>query len=160
MWTQCCTQRDGWCTGLLSQTDPTYFVSLGSRERPESKHFVSTYVILHVCEITRKCLQSEGYCWLIHCFPVLIILILFKTFFGQACSMWKLLGQGLNLHHSSSLSHISDNTRSLMCWVLRELCDSVIVLFLKPHLQHMEVHKPVSSWQSLGESYPVLQWIY
>ena len=34
-------------------------------------------------------------------------------FFGHAQGMWKFLGQGLNPHVSSDLSHSSDNTRSL-----------------------------------------------
>ena len=36
-------------------------------------------------------------------------------FFGCAQGMWKFLGQGLNLSHSS------DNARSLTCWASREL---------------------------------------
>ena len=37
----------------------------------------------------------------------------YHYYFGHAYGMWKLLGQGLNLHHSSNLGHCSDNTRSL-----------------------------------------------
>ena len=34
-------------------------------------------------------------------------------FWLHPCGMWKVPGQGLNLHHSSDLSHSSDNHRSL-----------------------------------------------
>ena len=37
----------------------------------------------------------------------------FFFFFGCAHSMWKFLGQGLNLHHSNDLRCFSDNTGSL-----------------------------------------------
>ena len=36
-------------------------------------------------------------------------------------AMWKLLGQGLNLHHSKDLSHCRDNARFLIHWPTREL---------------------------------------
>ena len=42
-------------------------------------------------------------------------------FFGHACGLQKLPGQGLNLHHSSIQSRISDNSGSLACWTTREL---------------------------------------
>ena len=38
----------------------------------------------------------------------------FIGFFGCAPSMWKVLGQGLNLRHSSDPSHSSGNTGSLI----------------------------------------------
>ena len=40
--------------------------------------------------------------------------------FGCTLSMWKFLGQGLNLRHSSDLSHCSDNWGSLTCCATRE----------------------------------------
>ena len=40
--------------------------------------------------------------------------VLFCFFlFGLNCGMWKFLGQGSNLSHSSDPNHSSDNTRSL-----------------------------------------------
>ena len=66
----------------------------------------------------KKCIISL---WLLlRCFSLLfrsltIILIL------AASGMRKLLGQGLNLCHSSDLSYNSDNTRSLTCCATRKL---------------------------------------
>ena len=45
-------------------------------------------------------------------------IFLFK--FWSAYSMWKFLGQGLNLHHSSNLSLYSDYTGSFTCCATRE----------------------------------------
>ena len=45
-------------------------------------------------------------------------------FFSHAYSMWKILGQGLNLNHSNNLCHCSDNARSLTHWATRELLSS------------------------------------
>ena len=42
--------------------------------------------------------------------------------------MWKFLGQGLNLSHSSNLSCCSDNARSLTCCTTRELPEKIIFL--------------------------------
>ena len=42
-------------------------------------------------------------------------------FFGCTHDMWKLLGLGLNLYHSSDLNLSSDNTRSLTHYATREL---------------------------------------
>ena len=42
-------------------------------------------------------------------------------FFHGACSMWKFPGQKSNQHHSSNLSHFSNNTGSLTHEVTREL---------------------------------------
>ena len=47
-------------------------------------------------------------------------LFFFNIFFGHARDMQKFPGQGLNLSHISDLSHSSDNTKSLTCWVTRE----------------------------------------
>ena len=41
--------------------------------------------------------------------------------FGCVCSTWKFPGQGLNPCHSSDPSHCSDNARSLIYCVTREL---------------------------------------
>ena len=41
--------------------------------------------------------------------------------FCHACGMWKFSGQGLNPSHSSSLSHCSDNARSLTHYATKEL---------------------------------------
>ena len=43
-----------------------------------------------------------------------------RLFFGHANGTWNFLGQGSNLHHSSELSHSSDNARSLTHWAPRE----------------------------------------
>ena len=48
-------------------------------------------------------------------------LFFFFLFGGCTHSMWKLLGQGSNLHHCSDSSHSSDNARSFTCWATREL---------------------------------------
>lgn len=50
-------------------------------------------------------------------------------FFGHACGLQKLPGQGLNLHHSSIQSRISDNSGSLACWTTRELLKVIFWLF-------------------------------
>ena len=47
--------------------------------------------------------------------------LFFFFFFGLACGMWKFLGQGLNLCHSSDLSCCSNNGRSLTHCTSREL---------------------------------------
>ena len=52
----------------------------------------------------------------------LLLLVLFIYFFGCACGVWKFLGQGSNLCHSSNLSHCSDNARSLTFCTTKELC--------------------------------------
>ena len=47
--------------------------------------------------------------------PIAILLhfaLFFFFFFGHTCGMWKFLGQGSNLHHSSDSSHCNDNPRS------------------------------------------------
>ena len=45
---------------------------------------------------------------------------LFSFFLFCTCGVWKFLGQGLNLHHSSDPGHCSDN-RFLTHWARREL---------------------------------------
>ena len=45
----------------------------------------------------------------------------FFLFFGHVHGMWKFLGQGLNLYHSSNPRHSGDNTDSLSHWAIREL---------------------------------------
>ena len=42
--------------------------------------------------------------------------------YGHVYSMWQFLGQGLNLHHSSDLSHCSDNAGSLACCAQENSC--------------------------------------
>ena len=60
-------------------------------------------------------------------------------FFGCAWGMWKFLGQELNMHHNSDLSHSSDNARPLTCWTTGELLAYIFLFcFLGLHLQHME----------------------
>ena len=58
-------------------------------------------------------------------------------FFGCTCGIWKFLGQGSNLCHSSDQSCCSDNTRSLTCCAIRELpksfkfwCNPIYLFFL------------------------------
>ena len=51
------------------------------------------------------------------------IYLFFFSFFGHAHNMQKFPGQTWNAHHSSNLSHCSDNTRSLTHWDTRELLD-------------------------------------
>ena len=43
------------------------------------------------------------------------LFISLSLFFGCACCMWRFLGQGSNLSHSSSQSHSSDNSGCLTC---------------------------------------------
>ena len=45
----------------------------------------------------------------------------FFFFFGRIHRMWKCRGQGLNLYHSSDLSHRSDNIGCLTHWATGEL---------------------------------------
>ena len=64
-----------------------------------------------------------------------------NTFFDYACSMWKFLGLGLNLSHSSDPS---PNTRSLTCCTIRGLLNILFkkllfFVFLGSYLWHMEV---------------------
>ena len=55
----------------------------------------------------------------------------FPLFFSFGCThgMWKFPGQGSNQHHSSNLSHSSDNTGSLTHCVTRELQRKVFFFF-------------------------------
>ena len=46
---------------------------------------------------------------------------IYLFFFCHICTMWKFLGQMLNQHNSSNLSHSSDTARSLTSWATREL---------------------------------------
>ena len=48
-------------------------------------------------------------------------MVLFCFPFDHTCSMWKFLGQGLNLHHNNDPSHCSDSARSLIHCITREL---------------------------------------
>ena len=41
--------------------------------------------------------------------------------------MWKFLGQGLNVHHSSNLVCCSDNAGSLTCFAARDLLIVVLL---------------------------------
>ena len=43
-----------------------------------------------------------------------------KIFFECTHDMWMFPGQGMNLHHSSDLSHSNDNTGCLACWAMEE----------------------------------------
>ena len=43
-----------------------------------------------------------------------MLMLFFFFFFCCSCGKWKFLGQGLNLCHSSNLSH-------LKCWTTREV---------------------------------------
>ena len=49
------------------------------------------------------------------------VFVLFVCFFGCTHGLWKLLGQGLNLHHSSYPNQSSDIARSLTSCATREL---------------------------------------
>ena len=66
----------------------------------------------------------------------------FFFFFGCTQGMWKFLGQWLNLCHNSDPSHCNDSN-SLICYATRELPFNIssffFPLFLRPHLQHMEI---------------------
>ena len=55
--------------------------------------------------------------------PSLLLLLLLSC---CAQGLWKFLGQGLTLHHSSDQRHSSDNTRSLTCWATRELPGEIL----------------------------------
>ena len=52
---------------------------------------------------------------------ILFLFVCFFVCFGCACGMHKFLGQGLNLCHSSDLSHCSNSAGSLTHWTTREL---------------------------------------
>lgn len=39
-----------------------------------------------------------------------LLILFFLVFLAPPCSMWKFLGPGLNLSHSSDLNHSHDNT--------------------------------------------------
>ena len=52
---------------------------------------------------------------------LLLIFLHIFFFFGWTHSMWKCLGQGLNLDHSSDPSHRSNNATSLTCCTTRDL---------------------------------------
>ena len=56
-----------------------------------------------------------------------MIFYLFIYFFGCTGGMWKFLGQGSNLHHSSKLSCCGDNAVSLMGYATRELLNMVFL---------------------------------
>ena len=43
-----------------------------------------------------------------------------QIFFECTHDMWMFPGQGMNLHHSSDLSHSNDNTGCLACWAMEE----------------------------------------
>lgn len=45
----------------------------------------------------------------------------FFFLFGCSCSMRNFSSQVLNPRHSCNLSHCSENTRALSCWITREL---------------------------------------
>ena len=54
------------------------------------------------------------------------------SFFWPPHSMWKFLGQGLNLRHSSNPSRCRENARSLTCYATKEphvvsICNSLMV---------------------------------
>ena len=70
-----------------------------------------------------KSLGIESWEWGIHEAATMSVemLVFFFFFFGLACGMWKFLGQGLNLCHSSDLSCCSNNGRSLTHCTSREL---------------------------------------
>ena len=53
--------------------------------------------------------------------------------FGHAHIIWKFLGQGVNLHHSSNPNHFSDNTEFLTHCSTGELL-FVLILNLKSHM--------------------------
>ena len=61
----------------------------------------------------------------------------FSLFFGCSHGMWRFLGQGSNLGHSSSPDPCSDNARSLTHRATRKLL-AFFFFFLGPHPQHME----------------------
>ena len=56
-------------------------------------------------------------------FWYLLFIYLLKVlflFFGHGCDIWKFLGQGSNLCHSSDPGCCSDNAESLTCCIIRE----------------------------------------
>ena len=40
-------------------------------------------------------------------YPIVAVVVVFGGQVGCACGMWKLLGQGLNPHHSGNQSHLN-----------------------------------------------------
>ena len=49
---------------------------------------------------------------------------------GSSWGLWKLLGQGFNLHDSSDSGCCGDNARSLTCWATREFWDLCFLQWL------------------------------
>ena len=71
--------------------------------------------------------QHNWFSKLAFCFGVFCCYCCCCCFFGTAHIIWKFLGQGWSLHHSSNPSYCRDNARSLTRWATRELCELVIV---------------------------------
>ena len=84
----------------------------------KTKHFSRSF--LAWCEDQQQQQLHLGACY---CRTRTRFFFFFFFFFfsGHIYGMWKFLGQGLNLHHSSDLSHCSGHTRSLTHWAMREL---------------------------------------
>ena len=76
-------------------------------ERPGRRPQASGAEDLAVAEPTPST-ASSACVW-----SILLLCDIRRGFFGDACGMWKFLGQGSNLSHSSDPNHSSDNTRSL-----------------------------------------------
>ena len=62
--------------------------------------------------------RQESVQYLFFCF---VFVFVFVFVFSYTQGLWKFLGQGTNLHHSSHPSHCIDKARSLTCCTTREL---------------------------------------
>ena len=67
------------------------------------------------------------------------ILYLPFFFFGLACVKWKFWGQGLNSCHRNNRNQSSDNSRSLICWAIKEFPSYISLM---PYLLCVSFHIP------------------
>ena len=71
------------------------------------------HAFLYAMGIAKKCVGREWLRWQIFCiFHHTFNLIYFNFFYGLTLSIWKFLGQGLNLSHSCELHCSCGNSRS------------------------------------------------
>ena len=64
-------------------------------------------------------------------------------------SMAKFLGHGLNLHHSSDLSHSSDNTETLTHWATWKLQEQIYLDLIMLSMPLKILQLPLQKWSKL-----------
>ena len=79
------------------------------------------------------------------------------VFFIHTHGMWKFLGQGSNLHHSSDPSCSRNNARSLTHWATRELLWAFLISFLVYISRNWPVESTIKHIFK-GFSYRFSQW--